>query len=344
MNRRSFAKTWPRVAATFAVLITAAAWWHAHVVKRALASADLEREALAGRVAAARATSARSREQLAAVDAENQRLIEAIADGAIPSASASAKPQLTRAAILARYQRAQALERSGDAAAALEEYRWCYDVGFRVHDFIARLARFAAGHPPAAELLRERRVQAEQRVLADPDDIETMSDVIALNKALDDHPRTLAIFDRLPDGEIRRQHSQRSMLEVFLATQRYADAARVLPYAQLKEGLDRAMTMDRQREVREKAQAAVLAAEGLDETQRQAQLLAIARAREAQRRAVIAESAVGLEILAGSGEVEQARDLATRVLAFDGSEATRALLREHARRAGHPELFPDAPP
>jgi hypothetical protein len=47
-------------------------------------------------------------------------------------------------------------------------------------------------------------------------------------------------------------------------------------------------------------------------------------------------------MFAGAGQIDAARDLTTRVLAFDGSETTRALLQKHLERAGQPQLLPPA--
>jgi hypothetical protein len=73
------------------------------------------------------------------------------------------------------------------------------------------------------------------------------------------------------------------------------------------------------------------------------QALAIQRARQAQGKAAIVQSAVGVEILAGAGEVPQALEIARAVLALDGSTETRALLEKHAARAGHAELLQELP-
>jgi hypothetical protein len=187
----------------------------------------------------------------------------------------------------------------------------------------------------------ERRNRAEARVLANPDDVETMSDVIALNRALGDDSRTMAIYDRLPSGDARRAPSDRSMLETFLINQRYSDALRVLSYDYLKLELERAVELEATRVLREKAQQEIIRAKGGTETQQQMQRLAIQRAREAQRKAAILESAVGVEILTGAGELSKAREIARAVLVIDGSTETRTLLQKHAARAGHAELLRD---
>mgnify|MGYP000963481025 CR=1 FL=1 len=46
-----------------------------------------------------------------------------------------------------------------------------------------------------------------------------------------------------------------------------------------------------------------------------------------------------VEILAGSGDVATARDLIGKILAIDGTEESRRLLREAVERAGRTELL-----
>lgn len=168
-----------------------------------------------------------------------------------------------------------------------------------------------------------------------------MADVIALNRALGNDAHTLAVFDRLPDGAARRTQGDRGMLEVFVVNQRYADAMRVLPYEYLKQGIERSLKADANRSLQEKAQEEIIRASGDTDDQRQRRTLAIQRARQAQRQAAIVETAVGIEILAGAGEVTKAMELARSLLAFDASETTRTLLRKHAERAGHADLLRD---
>ena len=60
-----------------------------------------------------------------------------------------------------------------------------------------------------------------------------------------------------------------------------------------------------------------------------------------QRRSyAITSSAKNIEILAGVGNLSDARTLAERLLAFDGTPETRALLQTHLTRAGQPNLLP----
>lgn len=56
-------------------------------------------------------------------------------------------------------------------------------------------------------------------------------------------------------------------------------------------------------------------------------------------RYAITRTAKTVECLAGAGRLDEARELAARILTFDGSESSKEILRTHATRAGHPELL-----
>jgi hypothetical protein len=44
-------------------------------------------------------------------------------------------------------------------------------------------------------------------------------------------------------------------------------------------------------------------------------------------------------VLAGAGDLAHAKTLAQRLLAYDGSDQTKAVLQNSLTRAGHPELL-----
>jgi hypothetical protein len=60
--------------------------------------------------------------------------------------------------------------------------------------------------------------------------------------------------------------------------------------------------------------------------------------KKAQTRYIVSTATKNIEVLAGAGDLEHARDLAAKLLSFDGSDETKALLKQHVERAGHPEL------
>ena len=65
--------------------------------------------------------------------------------------------------------------------------------------------------------------------------------------------------------------------------------------------------------------------------------------RKSQRNYLINSTAKNVEVLAGSGDLVHARALADRLLAFDSSPETKALLQQHATRAGQAGLLDGVP-
>ena len=63
------------------------------------------------------------------------------------------------------------------------------------------------------------------------------------------------------------------------------------------------------------------------------------RIRNSQRSFAITSTAKSIEVLAGAGNLDQARTLAERLLGFDATAETRVLLQTHLARAGQPALM-----
>ena len=61
--------------------------------------------------------------------------------------------------------------------------------------------------------------------------------------------------------------------------------------------------------------------------------------RRSQRNFAVGSASTSIEALAGAGDLPNAKALLSRVLAYDSSEQTKATLRQHLTRAGHPELL-----
>ncbi len=65
--------------------------------------------------------------------------------------------------------------------------------------------------------------------------------------------------------------------------------------------------------------------------------------RKTQREYLITSTARNIELRAGVGDLDHARSLAARLLTFDGSPDTKALLQQHVARAGQPALIDGTP-
>jgi hypothetical protein len=62
-----------------------------------------------------------------------------------------------------------------------------------------------------------------------------------------------------------------------------------------------------------------------------------------QKDSFIKSAAKGVEVLAGSGDLEHAQTLAGRLLTYDNSAETKALLQKHVTRAGQSDLLKSLP-
>lgn len=237
-----------------------------------------------------------------------------------------AEAPLTQESVKARYEHAQALDRDGRLAEALAEYLWCYDVGMpripalggvRGSYLLGFIARLGERHPAALNALNARRDAAERRVLASADDFEAASTLTYINRALKDEPRSLEFHDRLPVGDPRREAIGKLLFEPLTAAQRYQEAAQAKPYHSMSGHFEMVAG-------REPKGATPALTEQLKQN---------------QRNYVIRSAAKDIEVLVGVGDLEHAADLAMRVLAFDSSPETTALLESHVARAGRPGLL-----
>lgn len=54
------------------------------------------------------------------------------------------------------------------------------------------------------------------------------------------------------------------------------------------------------------------------------------------RTALVDGTVTNIEVLTGAGKAVEARMLTEKLLAFDGSDSTQALIKKHVERAGQP--------
>jgi RNA polymerase sigma factor (sigma-70 family) len=268
-----------------------------------------------------------------AADDDKARLLAEIASSRTAAASSSVAapvaPQpekITQKSVQERFNRAQDLDGKGRFAEALADYLWCYDIGMvkeksfsgvRVSFLIMRLLELGGKYPPALAALKERRDQSEQRMLAGSGDRKIAADFATLNDALGDSDRTLAAFDRLSPTDPQRQGLATHLESVLLEAQRYTELAQTKPYGQ--------MTM----EFETLQQASTRASLGME-------------AKSTMKDMAINKAVQNIELLAGAGDLEHARELALKLLDFDSSAATQALMLAHMTRAGQPSLLTPA--
>ena len=236
------------------------------------------------------------------------------------------KVPVTHDAVTTRYKNAQELARNGDAAAALKEFLWCYDVGMRqVTSFsgvrssylLSSIAKLGEDHPEALAALRERRDQALQRILTSENDPQAGLDYAALNRTLKEEPNLLTTFDQLPPDDSRRKALADVAYDQLIAAQRYSDALLGRTYEKINLHFDIS-----KRDVPLPANTPNLE-----------------QIRQNRRDSLIKSTVKDVETLAGAGDLAHARALAERLLAYDSSPQTTVLLSQHLTRAGQPGLL-----
>jgi hypothetical protein len=125
------------------------------------------------------------------------------------------------------------------------------------------------------------------------------------------------VLDQLPANDSRRSTLAMTAFEDLVTARRYADAAQGKTFSQ----------MARQFEMSSEERPLPPNIQDPD------------RVRQANRNYVITSTANNIEVLAGIGQLDNARTLAKRLLAFDGSAETKATLQQHVERAGQPKLL-----
>ncbi len=291
-------------------------------------------QALATKLTAMEGRARQAEQRAAEAEADNARLLEAIqsqsagkAAVARTAATVESVPEpLTHDVVQARYRRAQEMARTGDPAEALRELLWCFDTGMppiagfggvRMSFLLSDIAKLGERYPEALAALRTRRDAAEKRLLASQTDYDATATLSAINRTLKENARSIALLDQLPSGDPRRRTLAMSAFDDLREMKRYGDAVQGISYVQMQQRFDMNI-------VERPLPAGVADPE---------------RLRKVQRDYALSSAAKNVEVLAGSGDLEHAKALAARVLAFDGSPETRALLQKHVERAGQPELL-----
>jgi RNA polymerase sigma factor (sigma-70 family) len=235
---------------------------------------------------------------------------------------------ITHDSVAARYAHAQELAKNGDYAGALAEFLWCYNQGMpQVPDYrgvrnsflLSEVADLGKQYPPALDALRDLRDQAKADILNNVTDIKAVQDFSSLNIALNDDSQTMDLFKQLDPSDPRRAAVGLGVYDQLVTGQDYTDAAQVVSYQKMTMMID-AMTQPPPATATMPAQA-----------------------QEIMRTTTVSTASKFVEVLAGSGDVDDARALADKILAYDNSDETKAILQSHANRAGHPDLLSPAP-
>lgn len=258
---------------------------------------------------------------------QNRVVVTGATSVAANPASASDTEPITHDVVQARYRRAQELARTGDPTEALRELLWCFDtgmvavssfVGVRSSFLVGAIAKLGERYPAAIDALRERRDKAEKRILASATDLDARMTFAGINRVLKEPERTLAVFDQLPVGDPRRNALASGAFDLLREQRRYTDAMEGTTFVQISHGFDR----------------------NTEERTLPAGITNPEAVRKSQRSYAITSTAKNIEVLAGAGKLPEARTLAQRLIAYDSTPETRALLQTHLARAGQPNLLP----
>lgn len=294
----------------------------------ALAAATADQQALQAKIRDVEARVATEAKRAQAVDDDNAKLlkvIEGMKTARVAQATAAAAP-ITHDTVEARYKHAQDLARSGDTAAALKEFLWCLDEGMvkvssysgvRRSFLLSEIEKLGAQDPAALAALRDRRDAAEKRMLSSAKDYDSSADFAALNRTLKEDARTVQAYDQLDAADPRRRTMAMLVFDQLVEAQRYKDALEGRTYDQMASRFE-------MNAAERPLPAGVTNPEAL---------------RAANRKYVVTTTTAGIEVLAGVGDLDHARTLATRLLAYDGSDNTKAVLQQHLSRAGHADLL-----
>jgi RNA polymerase sigma factor (sigma-70 family) len=301
-----------------------------NLARAELAAASHDLQVAAARLAAVEQELQGQTAKAKAAERDTAALL-AVIDTVEATTEAEAKTPITHDLVQSRFKHGQDLVRSGNFDAALAEFLWCYDEGMvratgfggvRNSFLTNALGRLGASYPPALAALRERRDRAEALMLAGTNEMGAAMDFAALNAALNDNARNLAVFDKLPTGDRRRQGLMVRVYDQLLAAKRYQEAAEGRPYSQM-------VTLFEAMAVESPIPTNMPNPENF---------------RQITRKNIVTNTAKNIEVLAGAGQLENARLLAEKVLAYDNTGETRAIIQECATRAGHPELLTVPPP
>ncbi|MEO5959666.1 MAG: hypothetical protein ABIZ49_07935 [Opitutaceae bacterium] len=220
----------------------------------------------------------------------------------------------TSEAVKTAIARSAELMREGKTQEAIDELVRCYREvqGVRpgsseCQSLMGQLLRLGRSHPSALVALADMRDRAMTQMRAKPARKEWVFEIALLNERLNEGERNVALFDSLPvDDPTTRQNVAFVGFTSFVKARRYSEALLGRRFGQMLSQL-----------------------EAFDRTKDQVP----AEYRDAAREQSIATTLTHIEVLTGAGKIDDARLLTEKLLAFDGTDATRARLQELIARA-----------
>lgn len=237
------------------------------------------------------------------------------------------------------------LARVGQYEEALTHYLWCFDeglkhepnyAGVRTSFLLSYIAKLGQKYPPASEALIERSNKAEKQ-LNDVQNIESNEtllflayDFIAINKYLgkDGTDRNLSFYTKVKQNNQKLLEASLldSLLDTLLEAKRYNDI--VESAGNTLEKIEKRITLysrslEAYKEMENKSKL----------TKEQQDTLA-----SNLKRLTTRESVKYFTALLGVKDLKQAQTVAERIISFDSSKETLALLAQKATEFGQTEL------
>jgi len=298
-----------------------------HEAGEARAAAMRRNEEMRGALAVLEKKLATETKRAEAVESDNAVLASAVhmVQTAITKAAQVESPAILRETFTERIKRVLTAARAEDSDAALSELLACYRLASarpniatstQLNTLVEALGKFGERHPEVPAELKDRFEKGKQRVVGNGDDTEPLNEMATIAKVLKSEQLMVAVWDAIPAGDPRRVTVGIYAADGMIEAKRYREAMEARSYASMSSALER-------------GRPSVSSARGASTSGNGATYLAT-------------DTAKNIEILAGAGDLAHARELAGRLFAVDGSEATRALVQKHLERAGQAGLLKDA--
>jgi len=236
----------------------------------------------------------------------------------------------------ARYELGKELLRTNNPAEALAEFLWCFDegmvrapslTGVRLISLLPEIQAMAELYPPARSALLERRDLAQAAILAGHQGDLAVSDFVRLNNAIGEREQSLIAFDQLAQESKLRLILGRELFPQFLKAKRYRDAVQFEPFEKILKDWTRmqdvAHEVERRRILRSRINNQSIFSDDHDRA--------------------IHWLADRIEVLAGAGQLENARQLLSIGRTYDDTQAARTIYETSLGRAGQTGLCTQAP-
>jgi len=304
------------LAAVATLALAAGSLWQVRENRRLRLEAARQEASASANLAALEKEVALQSQRLAGAEARLGMLLKAAEAARAAAPTASAAPPIDAAeAVKVALARAAQLIKESKFQEALDVYLACYREvqpirpgSSECQRLISAIRHLGRTYPAAMSGLAGLRDSAMAQWQAEPNRRELIFEIAVLNERLGEGSRTVALYDSLPPTDSRRQSLAMIALTSFIEARRYADALLGKPFGQMLNTIQVG-------------------------TEQHAKLAITPAQREAMRQGIVDATLTNIEVLTGAGQADDARRLTEELLAFDGTEATRAALRRHLARA-----------